>query len=179
MWNTGCFQLFNFHSCLILKFQFWVIHCNPGVALSYLEWWFEIIWKGWVNKLSREHHLQHLNRSLSSMSHWFPVWFSAFNLRWSPQLALTKEALVLVIHGQNAGSDGGSYQFTVVKVFFTECRWFWCLELMIAVNGSFGSSWMQYRSIVSSSMLSIGPWCRECIHLRTEAWNSQIQNLIL
>lgn len=109
-WTTcETLDAFNFHSCLILQFEFWVIHCNPGVALSYLEWWFEIIWKGWVNKLSREHHLQHIKTSSSSMSHWFPVWFSAFNLRWSPQLALRKEALVLVTHGQNAGSDGGSF----------------------------------------------------------------------
>ena len=62
-----------------------------------------------------------------------------------------------VIHGQNAGRNGR--------------RRFWCLEFVIAVYKRFiwvhlDPFWMQYRSIVFSSMLSIGPWHRECIHLR-------------
>lgn len=119
------------------------------------SWWFTavlelptcfhtcFIWsttyQGWVNQLSREHHLQHLKTSSSSMFHWFPVCFSSFTLGEASSWHRKRRHLGWVIHGQSAGRNGRSYQFVVVKVFFAQCHRFWCLELTTVVNGSFGS----------------------------------------
>ena len=113
--------------------------------ISY-TWWLRI-WKGWVNHLSKENHVQHPKTPSPSM--WNTSFFLNIQLRSSLQLAW-KEALGWVVHGQKAGRDGGSYKLCCQSVL----RWMSHILPPWVYDCCKWSIWTQYRSIVYSSMLS-------------------------